>query len=235
MDVLQLASMGWRLIAMQRGSKNPGSLVGEGWPAKCTNDLKTIQAWADLGLNFGVLLGSLSGVIDVEYDSQEGHDLLEHACEGIETLSYRSAKSVHRIFLWDERFEFEKAKVGLRGTEWRFGQNAAQSVIPPSVHPDGPSYEWVCTNEPIRLPDELWSLFLGLKESHERKSARERPVSIAPRDRTGESIIDLARAEAEKQDWASLLSARGWTFVRNRGEAQDWLRPGKKSGSISGP
>lgn len=233
MDVLKLAELGWHLIAMQRGSKNPGSLVGEGWPSKCTNDKTTIQTWADLGLNFGVLLGSLSGVIDVEYDSEEGQDLLEHACEGIETLAYKSAKSVHRIFLWDDRFAFEKAKVGIRGTEWRFGQNGAQSVIPPSIHPDGPGYEWVCTKAPIRMPDSLWNLFCGLKESHERKTSRESPSVIAPRDRTGDSIIDLARAEAEKQDWVSLLSSRGWTFVRNRGDAQDWHRPGKKAGSIS--
>lgn len=231
MDVLKLASLGWRLIAMQRATKNPGSLVGEEWPSKATSDPATVKAWSELGLNFGVLLGPSSGVIDVEYDSDEGREILKDAEP---TLSYKSAKSVHRIYLYDERFVHEKTKVSINGTEWRFGQDKAQSVIPPSLHENGKdSYEWIDVREPVRLPDSMWELYQRLKASDERHKARERPQDVPPRDRTGDSLIDLARAEAEKLSWESLLTSQGWTFVRNRGEAQDWLRPGKYSGTIS--
>lgn len=231
MDVTELAALGWRLIAMPRGSKNPGDFLGSSWPQKATSDAATIKAWSDLGLNFGVLLGPDSGVIDVEYDSDEGERILAGA---VPTLSYRSAKSLHRIYQWDERFAHEKTKFGARGTEWRFGQNKAQSVIPPSIHESGAEYQWVDLLPIARLPDSMWELFQRLKAEKENQTARERPSDIPARDRTGESLIDLARAEAESHNWESLLSSHGWTFVRNRGEAQDWFRPGKKSGTISG-
>lgn len=229
MDVLTLAGLGWHLIAMQRGSKNPGSLVGEGWPAKCTNDPATIQAWSDLGLNFGVLLGSKSGIIDLEYDTDEGRDIIDEACKGVETLAYRSAKSIHRIFLWDERFAHERAKAGFRGTEWRFGQNAAQSVIPPSVHESGALYSWISTVQPIRLPDSLWLLYQQLRLEAEKKQATQEE----PKDYGSDTIINLARTEIEKTSWSVLLESRGWKVVRNRGDATDWRRPGKKGGSLS--
>lgn len=231
MDVLELVAMGWRLVAMPRGSKNPGDELGSGWHSKATNDQAVVRRWYDRGLNFGVLLGSDSGVIDVEYDSEEGADILAGAAP---TLSYRSAKSLHRIYRWDDRFAFEKAKLGHKGTEWRFGQNVAQSVIPPSLHESGARYEWFDLLPIARLPDEMWQLYQDLKAESEKHTANQRPVSVAPRDRTGDSLIDLARCEAEKQSWESLLSSKGWTFVRNRGDAQDWWRPGKSKGSISG-
>lgn len=231
MNVLELAASGWHLIAMQKGSKNPGSLVGEAWQTKATSDAATIKTWSDLGLNFGVLLGSLSGVIDVEYDSDEGEAILAGSAP---TLSYKSAKSLHRIYKWDSRFEHERANFGHKGTEWRFGQNKAQSVIPPSLHVSGARYEWVDLLPVAELPDTMWQLFLKLKDEKEHATARERPVSIAPRDRTGDSLIDLGREECKRMSWESLLSSKGWTFARNRGDAQDWFRPGKKGGTISG-
>lgn len=231
MEVHQLAANGWRLVAMPKGSKNPGEELGAGWQLKATTDPGQVADWHKRGLNFGVLLGPDSGIIDVEYDSDEGSELLAGSAS---TLSYKSAKSLHRIYKWDSRFEHEKAKFGYRGTEWRFGQNSAQSVIPPSVHESGAKYEWVDLLPIAELPESMWRLYLELKAESEKHTANQKPVNVAPRDRTGDSLIDLARAEAEKQSWESLLSSKGWTFVRNRGDAQDWWRPGKTKGSISG-
>jgi len=231
MDVLELAATGWRLVAMPRGSKNPGDELGSGWQSKATNDQAIVRRWLDRGLNIGVLLGPSSGVIDVEYDSEEGREILKDAEP---TLSYRSAKSLHRLYRWDDRFEFENVKFGHKGTEWRFGQDAGQSVIPPSVHESGARYEWVDLLPIATLPESMWRLFQELKAESEKRTANEKPASIAPRDKTGDSLIDLARAEAEQLSWESLLSSKGWTFVRNRGEAQDWWRPGKTKGSVSG-
>lgn len=241
MDVLKLARLGWRLIAMKHKSKNPGSIVGDQWPEKATCSHDVITAWLDSHkrCNFGILLGPSSGVIDVEYDNDEGRGIIEEAMAGIVTPTYKSAKSIHRLFAYDDRFAMEKAKFGWRGTEWRFGQDAAQSVIPPSMHETDVPYEWLpglspAETMPAELPESAWELFEKLKAEYEHKSAREKPVSVAPRDKTGESLIDLARAECERFAWEDLLSKKGWTFCRNRGEAQDWWRPDKKHGSVSG-
>lgn len=230
MDVQELAALGWHLVPIVSGSKNPGSILGTGWQYQASCNPKVIAGWQSAGHNFGVLLGPTSGIIDVEYDSQEGGEILKDAEP---TLSYRSAKSLHRIYKWDSRFELENVKIGHRGTEWRFGQDAGQSVIPPSLHETGIRYEWVDLLPIAELPEWMWELYQRLREDGEKTRAREKPVNIPPRDRTGDSLIDLARAECERFSWESLLSSKGWTFARNRGEAQDWWRPGKTKGCIS--
>lgn len=232
MDVLTLANLGWRLIAIERGSKHPGSIVGSNWPAHATSDHAKIKTWQAAGYNFGVLLGPSSGIIDLEYDSEEGREIIESACAGIETLSYRSAKSVHRLFAYDGRFELERSKFGWRGTEWRWGQDAAQSVIPPSVHESGVAYEWLTLAPPARLPDSLWALYQQLRLEQESSKAKQQ-ASEPARDYGCDTWVNSARTEVEKTSWSVILESRGWQLVRQRGEAQDWRRPGKKSGSLS--
>lgn len=241
-EVVDLAKAGWNLVAIRYKSKNPGSIVGEEWQHKCTSDPAIISAWTSSHrkLNFGLLLGPKSGIIDLEYDSEEGQKIIEEACSGVQTPSYKSSKSVHRLFQYDERFQHEKKVFSHRGTEWRFGQDAAQSVIPPSCHDTTDAvYSWLPGLSPrevsvARLPDHLWELFNRLKNDREKKEAAEKPVAIRKVDRTGEGLIDAARQYLEATAWETLLEKHGWTFCRNRGEAQDWFRPGKTSGSISG-
>ena len=138
-NALQLANLGWHLCPMTSGTKNPGSILGNDWPSKCTNDPEHITKWP-AGCNVGVLLGSRSGLIDLEFDSETGEQLIEswlEDCGNPPTPSYRSAKSVHRLFRWEEKFSLEKKAFGRLGVEFRFGNDAAQSVIPPSVHESG--------------------------------------------------------------------------------------------------
>lgn len=232
----------WALVPIKTRSKNPGTIVGKNWQAQASADPGQISEWRanNFGCNWGLLLGPKSGVIDVEYDSDEGQEILDTAVEacGVRTVSYKSAKSVHRLFRYDSRFDGQKAKVGIKGTEWRFGQDSAQSVIPPSIHETGGRYEWLPGLSPddvevAELPDAMWNLFLDLQRSANPPKAA--PAQDTFRETTGDSLIDVARAHAESSyDWPSLLSAYGWTFCRTRGEAHDWYRPGKNSGSISG-
>jgi len=232
----------WHLVPIATRSKNPGSLLGKGWQHQATNDPDVIQFWKDnhFGCNWGLLLGQRSGVIDVEYDSPEGQAIIDEAVEacGVQTVSYRSAKSMHRLFRYDDRFTDRKASVGVAGTEWRFGQDSAQSVIPNSIHEDGIRYEWLPGLSPDEveiapLPDAMWNLFLDLE--HDDTPAAVAPVIEPRQEIAGDSLVDCARAYAEQHlDWSELLSTWGWSFCRTRGDAQDWWRPGKGKGSISG-
>lgn len=238
-DALSLASLGWFLCPMESGSKNPGSILGSNWPAKCTNDPQVIVAWPE-GCNIGVLLGSKSGLIDLEFDSETGEQLIEswlEECGNPPTPTYRSAKSVHRLFRWEEKFSFEKAKFGRLGVEFRFGNDTAQSVIPPSVHESGAVYQWLEGLSPddvavAPLPDAIYRHYLVLRASEEKQTAKA--ATVDPRYTAGDSLLTKARNHVEQStSWESILSADGWKFARNRQEAQDWWRPGKTKGSIS--
>ena len=234
----QLIATGWHLCPMEPGSKNPGSILGKDWPSKCSNDPAVIASWPE-GCNLGVLLGSRSGIIDLEFDSDQGEMLVNswlEDCGNPVTPCYKSAKSVHRLFRWDEKFALEGAKFGLMGVEFRFGCNAAQSVIPPSLHESGVRYEWIVPPwecEPIELPDLIYRQFLNMKRTSERAVAKAAVVD--PRYTSGDSLLTKARNYIEQRyTWEEILASDGWKFVRNRGEAQDWYRPGKTKGSISG-
>lgn len=234
----RLLSTGWFLCPMESGSKNPGSILGKDWPSKCSNDPAVIATWPE-GCNVGVLLGSKSGIIDLEFDSDQGEMLVEswmEDCGHSKTPTYRSAKSVHRLFQWEDRFELEGAKFGMMGVEFRFGQNTAQSVIPPSIHESGAQYEWIIPPwecEVAPLPEMIFRQFLNMKQTSERKIAKA--ATVDPRYTSGDSLLTKARNWIEQEfTWESILSRDGWSFCRNRQEAQDWWRPGKKRGSISG-
>jgi hypothetical protein len=232
----------WAIVPIKTRSKNPGTIVGKNWQAQASADPGQISEWRsnNFGCNWGLLLGPKSGVIDVEYDSDEGQAILDAAVEacGVKTVTYKSAKSVHRLFRYDERFDGQKAKVGIKGTEWRFGQDSAQSVIPPSIHETGGRYEWLPGLSPAEvevaeLPNAMWNLFLDLQLANNPPKAA--PAQETFRETTGDSLVEMARSHAElTYDWPTLLAAYGWTFCRTRGEAHDWYRPGKNSGSISG-
>ena len=233
----KLIQLGWHLCPMASGSKNPGSILGKDWPSKCTNNPAEIATWPE-GCNVGVLLGPRSGIIDLEYDSDQGEALVDMWIEetGVVTPAYRSAKSVHRLFRWDDKFALEGAKFGAFGVEFRFGCDKAQSVIPPSLHESGVRYEWIVPPwecEIAELPEMIYRQFLNMKQSQEKQVAKA--ASVDPRYTYGDSLLTKARNHIEQtESWSDILCSDGWKFCRNRGDAQDWWRPGKTKGSISG-
>ncbi len=222
----------WQIIAMRRGSKNPGSIFGKQWQHKTTNDSETISKWLSQNSNIGLLLGPKSGVIDIEYDTDEGRDIVENWLGGFPTPTYKSSKSIHRLFKYDDRFKDEPSKAAICGVEFRFGHDSAQSVIPPSWHEEAKiNYEWIdglspddC--EPMELPDDFWAWYV---ENRDKQPLKEAPLITYKAANGGDGLVDIARAWCEENlHWPDLLN--GWSYVRNRGDAQDWRRPGKTCG-----
>ncbi len=221
---------------MNSGSKNPGSILGKDWPSKCSNDPDVIESWpADC--NIGVLLGSNSGIIDLEFDSDLGERLINDWMDDAghpPTPTYKSAKSVHRLFKWEDKFSLERANFGHRGVEFRFGNNVAQSVIPPSLHESGVQYEWLPGLSPWEvevapLPDSIYKNYLIMRASQEKATAKA--VKVDPRHYAGNTLLTKARNWIEENmQWETILLAAGWKFIQNCGDASDWRRPGKTSG-----
>jgi hypothetical protein len=142
-DLQILLSLGCKMVRLAPRSKRP--TMG-GWQNWGTDDLGIVENWIRQGLNVGLLLGPESGVIDVESDTPEGEDLAQHL--GLHKLNgpgltptWRSARGAHRLYRW-EPWMPETATIDVGGLELRIGGRAAQSVLPPSMHPGGAAYRW---------------------------------------------------------------------------------------------
>lgn len=223
----------WKLVVMASGTKNPGNLLGSGWHRSATSEQAVIDRWLSQwpDANVGLLLGPASGVIDVEYDSDQGRDILEPILKNCKTPTYRSAKSVHRLFAWEDCYAGQKAKFGFRGTEWRFGLDKAQSVIPPSLHESGVRYQWIIPPSecdvialPLSAKEMLADMQADMTVPVVRASLQTYPST---------SLINSARMYIASQSWHEMLMSRGWTLAKTIGEATYWWRPGKDFGSVS--
>lgn len=140
-----------------RACPSPGKQpVGLNWQHRATTEEGVIESWftddPKVVPNIGVLLGEKSGVIDLEYDSEEAVESLKKwGLDQIDTPAFRSGRGIHRLFAWESGLP-DAALVKVDGIEVRLGGGgkAAQTVLPPSWHSDGFAREWL----PGRSPEE---------------------------------------------------------------------------------
>lgn len=117
--------------------------VGTAWQTRSTDNVFMVTSWLQKGHGVGLLLGPASGVVDVEYDAEDGRQwLADLGILDIRTPTWRSSRGEHRLFRWAEWMP-PAAVAHVGSLEVRIGGKAAQSVLPPSVHPQGVRYEWV--------------------------------------------------------------------------------------------
>jgi hypothetical protein len=139
-DLETLAAAGCRFVRLARREKRP---LGAAWQTKSTDSLEAISQWLAAGHNVGLLLGPTSGVVDVEFDEPAGiEQLAAFGITDLTTPTWRSARGEHRLFRW-EPWMPQAAVVKADSLEIRLGGRAAQSVLPPSVHPAGERYQWI--------------------------------------------------------------------------------------------
>lgn len=137
-DLAALLEHGAACVKVGRRSKRP---VGVAWNEHATQSPTEIAAWLEAGYNVGILLGH-GGLVDVEYDDAQGRTLVKQlGLLDAKTPTYSSGRGEHRIFrLADDLPDCAWQKRG--GLEIRLGGRPAQSVLPPSRHPDGSWYCW---------------------------------------------------------------------------------------------
>lgn len=156
----QYAGLGWHVVPCYgaegktcscfKGDQcaTPGKHpVGKGWDKSASVDEEVLAEWfdGDENRNVGVLLGPKSGIVDIEFDCEEGRKTAEaFGLDTAYTPTYTSKRSTHRLFRFDGRLP-DTAVVKIDGLEIRIGGggNASQSVMPPSAHASGVSYSWV--------------------------------------------------------------------------------------------
>jgi hypothetical protein len=138
--------------------------VGGQWQHRATTDEDAIYDALDVSSprNIGVQWGARSGVIDIEFDCEKGrHSASKYGLDKKHTPTYTSKRSTHRIFKWTDKLP-KAGVVKVEGLEVRIGgdNKGSQSIVPPSLHHSGVSYQWVegmtpedC--EPAEIPQEL--------------------------------------------------------------------------------
>ena len=131
--------------------------VEDDWLPGATKDEEKIAAWFDSGTswNIGLPLGPASGLVDLEWDDEKSLATAQKfGLPSLATPAYKSSRGGHRLVVLDERLiTLDSAMKKIGGLEVRFGGGGkqCQSIIPPSRHHTGASYQW----EPGRSPSEV--------------------------------------------------------------------------------
>jgi len=150
------AERGLRIVILRDHNGTPELRkrpFGKDWGLKATDDEESLIRRFDKrpDANIGVLLGKyppgskIPGVIDVEFDCEEGRATADKIFgSNCFTPTYKSKRSVHRLFLWNDAFP-PIQKLMLAGLEIRLGGDGkqTQSVLPPSTHETGIEYQWL--------------------------------------------------------------------------------------------
>ncbi len=237
MSVLQTAlayaKQDIRVIPIKQGEKRPPM---QGWQNAATSDPVTIRTWFEgqfkdcgLGIATGEFRNRYLVVIDIDdrpefsgsdtlKDLEQLHGELPNTVEVITGSGGR-----HIYFLTDQPIRNEASgKLG-QGIDVR--GIGGQVLAPPTIHPNGKTYEWVegktiANNPPADMP--LWMVLI-LTEKH----TDDIPI-------TYESTTNILTEEGPASrycaatTWPELLRQDGWTQAHtdHTGETH-WVRPGK--------
>jgi AAA domain/Bifunctional DNA primase/polymerase, N-terminal len=155
---LAYGAAGWYIAAVKRGTKNPGSLLGDSWQHKTFRDPETIAAWFagtdhDIALHCG-----RSGAVafDVDDPDQLPDAMREHLL-GAPCQSTRpdSPGRAHYVFAIPPGRMLGNG-TGRLGGAWGEIRGANGVIMAaPSSHPEGGEYRWQRTG-PVRvLADEI--------------------------------------------------------------------------------
>ncbi|MEF3309592.1 bifunctional DNA primase/polymerase [Paenibacillus sp. GYB004] len=169
---LQYARLGLRVIPLcsydhkgmserhRQSCPNPGKvpLLGN-WTNKASDVPGTVDQWFDKyrTANVGVLTGVAGGIVAIDVDGDYGHKRLVEISSGEipATWEFTTPGGGHRyLFLAPEYTPLRKYSDALPGTDHQeiaFLGDHHQTVMPPSQHKNGGTYEWV----EGRSPDDI--------------------------------------------------------------------------------
>jgi archaellum biogenesis ATPase FlaH len=237
MSVLQTAlayaKQDIRVIPIKQGEKRPPM---QGWQNAATSDPTTIRTWfqgqfkdCGLGIATGEFRNRYLIVIDID-DRPEfsGSDTLKdleqlhgQLPDTVEVITGSGGR--HIYFLTDAPIRNEASGRLGQGIDVR--GIGGQVLAPPTIHPNGKTYEWVegksiANTPPADMP--LWMVLI-LTEKH----TDDIPM-------TYESTANILTEEGPASrycaatTWPELLRQDGWTLahIDQSGEAH-WIRPGK--------
>jgi len=191
---------GWAPIPLHPSKKQP---INSSWTQLRYETEPDVERAFSKGQNVGVVLGAASGgLVDVDVDCSEGALIAQrHALPTTGAVFSRdSSKSVHLLYRVTGEMPDTQRYSGL--VELR--STGAQTMFPPSTHPEGSQVAWLLDGEPGLIDGvELW-------RSVARFAAVLRLAKAWPRGAHHDATLALA---------GGLLRA-GW----DRGQVDDFVR-----------
>ena len=234
MDVLSAArsytARGLFVVPIPAGSK--GCRL-KGWQNLRFTDEELPSAFRS-DSNIGVILGEPSGwLVDVDLDCDEAVELAEQFLPPTTAITGRQGRprshwwyvceNAKTIQLADPHAEGKAATLELRST-------GGQTVVGPSVHPDGSRYD-VLEGEPACVPYGL--LEASVRELHAeilKTRGHSQTLGPVPQKATqSPTTFALRPGDDFNQcgDLRPVLEAHDWVYTGTSGENELWRRPGK--------
>ena len=142
-EALIYLGFGWRVMPLVWREKTP---LLKSWPNLRIRDLEFVWPYAD-NCNIGVILGRHEGeqkeLIDFDLDCEEAQ-LIGPALFPDTAQFGHSGKVTHLLFYGSENIS--PLKLHSSGIELELRAGALQTMLPPSIHPNGKQLIWVGLN-----------------------------------------------------------------------------------------
>jgi hypothetical protein len=201
-------SLGLKVIVLYPNSKIPmGKKWNQNWNAEKSRELLEGTPKANLGL----LLGN---VVDIEGDSIEANELISSLIGDYPHPKYMGRKSEHHLFLNPDP-QLTRLVVG--SIEFRACNH--QSVLPPSIHPNGDNYEWIVKEFPVPpMPESLLEFYQKNKKPFKKASKK---ASKPPPPKKKPKLV--------RRPWCSICQKKVTMNIRRyQLEEEAFKRLGKK-------
>jgi hypothetical protein len=189
---------GWRIFPVRPRAKEP--LVTD-WPRRASSNAEVISRWAKTHAqcNWGLACGPESGVFVLDVDGERGENSLRSLVEEHgtweKTLTASTARGTHFYFRYPTAETIIRNSASKIGAGLDVRGRRGYTIIPPSIHPDGPRYEWTAKLRAVHAPDWLLAAVT---------SATSRPVldpsefGILPEGKRNDGLARLAGAMRRK-------------------------------------
>jgi len=187
----------WRIFPCAPRDKNP--LLTD-WPRRASSNADVISRWAEKyrACNWGVACGPESSVFVLDVDGERGENSLRSLVEQHgtweKTLTASTARGTHFYF------QYPAAETIIRNSASKIGAGIdvrgrrGYTIIPPSTHPSGTTYQWA--GEPQVAPAPDW--LLESITSAARPIIEASEIGILPEGCRNDGLARLAGALRRK-------------------------------------
>lgn len=138
---------GFTLVACAPKGKKP---IESGWQNSKSTTMEDYYRWIQKNpnINIGMLTGKSSGVIGIDADGEEGRKHLEKISKGDlpDTAKFTTpGGGIRLLYKYPNHIELKTKVDRLEGehSEVCFMSDGKQTLLPPSIHPNGGRYEWI--------------------------------------------------------------------------------------------
>lgn len=207
--------------------RNPGKKpLVKGWQQASVPEQVDVDRWLRKWptVNIGLVLGSPSGIVAIDVDGEKGTEFLQQMSGGDlpDTPSFSTPRGMRYLYRAPAGMaltKYKKSDSSLPHNECALLGEGSQTVIPPSVHHTGKSYEWIKHPKNTEIA-EAPSWMVGLMTSNQSAtpSIQNRTGQMQPK-----ASVDPDRLLADLNDRCAQFSA-DWSRQQGAGITEDaWL------------